>query len=385
MKKTLIILLHGPLSIREYETFGIKYLRKQFNLAIAEIGPLVNSSHYNFKRNFKFPLMKDFKDLEKFLSTKKDAMCLETGFSYNSLKVAYILKKYKIKTISADGISSLPTRRFLKETRHLEIFLRRIKLFFFHPLIFLNRVSFFLQAKLRVLRYKKIDIALIGGKSYEEYPGYKNAEHKIYCSSLDYGVYLKKKKIGFKNKKKFAVFIDAYLPFHPEHRETLNKFIDPKEYFRSLVNFLNKFQKATNLEVIVAIYPKADLKKYSKDFKKFRLISNKVSELVKSCEVVLHHGSTAQSYAVIFNKPAIYLTTNAVEEHKYIRDGGTRIEFMGSKTINIDNDNSSFFKNKKKIFQYDKKIYSNYLNNFLKHDLSDNTPWFKNFNKYFNN
>ena len=186
--------MHGPLSVREHETYGIQYLKKQFNLAIAEIGPLVESSHYNFKRNFKFPLIRTFKDLEKFLSTKKEAMCWETGFSYNSLKVASILKKYKIRTISADGISSLPTRRFLKETRHFEIFLRRVKLFFFHPLIFLNRVSFFLKAKLRVLRYKKVDIALIGGKSYEKYPGYQKAEHKIYCSSLDSGVYLKKKK-----------------------------------------------------------------------------------------------------------------------------------------------------------------------------------------------
>ena len=377
--------MHGPLSVREHETYGIQYLKKQFNLAIAEIGPLVESSHYNFKRNFKFPLISTFKDLEKFLSTKKEAMCWETGFSYNSLKVASILKKYKIRTISADGISSLPTRRFLKETRHFEIFLRRVKLFFFHPLIFLNRVSFFLKAKLRVLRYKKVDIALIGGKSYEKYPGYQKAEHKIYCSSLDYGVYLKKKKRGFKNKKKFAVFIDAYLPFHPEHQETLNKFIEPEKYFRSLVKFLNTFQKTTKLEVIVAIYPKAELKKYSKDFKKFRLIENKVSELVKSCEVVLHHGSTAQSYAVIFNKPAIYLTTDDVEKHKYVRDGETRIEFMGSRVINIDDNNKSFFKNKKKIFQYNKKIYSNYLNNFLKHNLSDETPWFKNFNKYFNN
>ena len=114
-------------------------------------------------------------------------------------------------------------------------------------------------------------------------------------------------------------------------------------------------------------------------------VENKVSELVKSCEVVLHHGSTAQSYAVIFNKPAIYLTTDDVEKHKYVRDGETRIEFMGSRVINIDDNNKSFFKNKKKIFQYNKKIYSNYLNNFLKHNLSDETPWFKNFNKYFNN
>ena len=52
------------------------------------------------------------------------------------------IKKHKIKTISLDGISSLPTQRFLRHPRHFEIFLRRLKLLILNPIIFLNRVSF---------------------------------------------------------------------------------------------------------------------------------------------------------------------------------------------------------------------------------------------------
>ena len=378
--------MHGPISRREHKTFGIDFLKKNFDLSIVEIGPIVDSSYYTFKRYFKFPIINNFKDLDKFLSSKKNSMCWETGFSYNSLRVAFILKKYNIKTISADGISSLPTRRFLKKTKHFEIFLRRIKLLFLHPFIFFNRTSFFFKAKLRKLRYQKVDIALIGGESYLEYPGYKKAKDKIFCSSLDYGIYLENKnKKLFKNKKKYALFIDTYLPFHPEHHETTSKFIEPKEYFKSLVKFLNLFKKATNLEIIVALYPKADLKKYSKDFKKFKLISNKTTELVRSCQIVLHHGSTAQSYAIIFKKPAIYLTSDFIEKYKYVHDNETRIGFMGSKIINIDSDNSKLLKDKRKIFSYNKKLYRDYLKNFLKYKSSPNVPWYKNFSDYFKN
>ena len=203
MKKKLIILLHGPLSIREFKTFGIKYLKKKFNLLIAEISPLVNSSHYKYKRYYKFKMMNNFSELDYFLSKNKNSMCLETGFSYNSLRVFWLLNKYNIKTISADGISSLPTKRFLNRTRYFEIFLRRLKLLIFNPNIFLNRVSFFIQAWLRVLRYKFTDIALIGGRLYEQYNGYVNAREKIYCVSLDYGISLNVKKKFLKKNMQF--------------------------------------------------------------------------------------------------------------------------------------------------------------------------------------
>jgi hypothetical protein len=384
LKKKLIILLHGPLSKREFQTFGIEVLKKNFNLSIVEISPLVNSEHYKFKRNFNFKIIRNFQELEKFFQRNKNSMCWETGFSYNSIRIALLLRKYNIKVINADGISSLPTKRFLYKTKHYEIFLRRIKLLFFNPFVFFNRLSFFLEAWLRILRYKKIDIALIGGDAYASYNGYKEAKDKIYCSSLDYGFYLSKKKnnlnLGTKN---YAVFIDTYFPFHPEHSSTTGRFIKPKKHFESLINFFNEFESATKLEIIVALYPKADLKKYPKEFKKYKLIPNKITELVKNCKVVLHHGSTAQSYAVLFKKPAIYLTTNLMEKYLYIHDNTTRIEFMGQQEINIDNYDKNLLKNSKKIFYYNKELYKSYLTNYLKHSSSANIPWYKAFSNYY--
>ena len=67
----------------------------------------------------------------------------------------------------------------------------------------------------------------------------KNAKDKIYCTSLDYGLSIKVKK---KFKKKYAVFVDTYLPFHPEHSSTTSKFINVNEYFNSLTNFFEKFK-----------------------------------------------------------------------------------------------------------------------------------------------
>ena len=193
MKKKLIFLLHGPLSIREYQTFGVKHLTKKFDLQIVEIGPLVDSRYYKFGRHFNHKIIRNFSELEKFLSLNKGAMCWESGFSFNSMRIANILKRYNIKTISVDGIASIPIKSLGKKS-YIKILNKRIKLLIFNPLIFINRVLFFIKAKLRQIKYKDVDIALIGGESYENYHGYEKAEHKIFCSSLDYSDYIKKKK-----------------------------------------------------------------------------------------------------------------------------------------------------------------------------------------------
>ena len=235
-----------------------------------------------------------------------------------------------------------------------------------------------------IITYKKVDIALIGGDSYSTYNGYKKAKDKIYCSSLDYSYFLTKKKNLKKiDVKNYAVFIDTYLPFHPEHSSTNVKVINSINYFNSLINFFRDFEKATKLKVIVALYPKANQARYPKEFKKFKIVSNKIVELVKNCKIVLHHGSTAQSYAAIFKKPIIYLTSDFIEKYKYVRDNAQRIEFLGQKELNIDNYDKNFLI-KKKLFSYDEKLYKYYLNNYLKHSSSKNVPWYISFSKYFN-
>ena len=100
---------------------------------------------------------------------------------------------------------------------------------------------------------------------------------------------------------------------------------------------------------------------------------------------MFHHGSTAHSYAAIYKKPVIYLTTNFMEKIKYMRDNTIRLEFLGTKTINIDNFEDSVFLNKKKLFSFNRNLYKDFVNNYLKHHLSKKEPWYISFNRYFNN
>ena len=115
------------------------------------------------------------------------------------------------------------------------------------------------------------------------------------------------------------------------------------------------------------------------------LVKNKIVELVKNCKIVLHYGSTAQSYAVIFKKPIIYLTSNLIEKNKYVHDNAQRIEFMDQKQVNVDSYEKQILLNKKELFFFNKKIYKEYFKNYLKHSLSKEVPWYVSFTRHFKN
>ena len=67
-----------------------------------------------------------------------------------------------------------------------------------------------------------------------------------------------------------------------------------------------------------------------------------------------------------------------------MRDNAMRLEFLGTKTLNIDNFEESIFLNKKKLLRFNRRLYKDFVKNYLKHHLSKKEPWYISFNRYFN-
>ena len=87
--------------------------------------------------------------------------------------------------------------------------------------------------------------------------------------------------------------------------------------------------------------------------------------MVRNSKMVLLHQSTAFSFAVLFNKPVVFLTSNKLRD-SWI---GPRIDnfakSVNGQIINMDNDLNKplDFQNLLKI---DKSKYKNYLDQYLK-------------------
>ncbi len=115
-------------------------------------------------------------------------------------------------------------------------------------------------------------------------------------------------------KEEYAVFLDQYLPFHPDINIIGNNSLDPNEYYNDLNKFFKKIEDNFSLKVIIASHPKAEKYNEFNFFENRRVLFDATKELVKGCKFVVAHWSTSINYAIIFDKPIIFLLSDQIKK-----------------------------------------------------------------------
>ena len=80
---------------------------------------------------------------------------------------------------------------------------------------------------------------------------------KITIVDYDIEHFNKVDKMERYNDRKYIVFIDAYMPFHPDFELTASGHIDPEQYFKSVNNYLKRVEDKYGLPVVIAAHPSA--------------------------------------------------------------------------------------------------------------------------------
>jgi hypothetical protein len=101
----------------------------------------------------------------------------------------------------------------------------------------------------------------------------------------------------------YIVFLDEYLPYHPDFRIFKMETVTPEPYFKAMNDFFNRIETESGLSVVIAAHPKSDYA--NNPFGGRTILKNMTHELVRHSEMVIAHVSTAISYAVIFEKPIV--------------------------------------------------------------------------------
>ena len=134
-----------------------------------------------------------------------------------------------------------------------------------------------------------------------------------------------------------------------------------------------------------------DYKRFGIDIlKKFFVIKiidfslGKTAELIKNSSLVMLHSSTALSFAILFKKPTIFITTDELKK-SWLRPRIKNFsKQVGRKPVNIDEDLGPQL-NLKEIFMFDKEKYSNYINQYLKAPNSPDIPLWEIVCNFLNN
>jgi len=132
--------------------------------------------------------------------------------------------------------------------------------------------------------------------------------------AFDYELCLNNSDVKNIVKNKYVVFVDQNLLNHTDFVRMNNEVnINEEKYFKELNSFFDFIEKKFCFSVVIAAHPRADTSKYKKKFHNREVFVNKTVQLVKFSEFIITHYSTAINFAVIYEKPIIFLTNDELK------------------------------------------------------------------------
>lgn len=138
---------------------------------------------------------------------------------------------------------------------------------------------------------------------------------------------------------RFAIYVDEAMCDHPDYAiDGLPVPTGPDAFFPALKAFFDRVEEELGLEVIVALHPKSNYQpsELPRLFGQRRTYSGKTPGLIRRSELVFLHNSTSLSYAVLFRKPTMFLTSHDIDRSWLRCDLDVRSDWLGQPVVNID-------------------------------------------------
>lgn len=169
---------------------------------------------------------------------------------------------------------------------------------------------------------KSYDIVFQGGKQGYKSLGLTSSKEiaracVVKINSSDYDKYQTMVRALTTKPQDYIVFLDSYLPLHPDFKILGIKLCPPEEYYRRLNAFFDRLETQYKVPVIIAAHPKALKYKDEDYFHGRRVEFGKTEELVQNAMLVVAHYSTAVGYAVLFRKN-IQLLSSSLFKNSYV-------------------------------------------------------------------
>jgi hypothetical protein len=320
MIQKVIILVEQYFTDRDYERYGIRVMEK--NELMVEVWDLTEilwpHSINDIKKTSKDKFQKNIYRISKSkVLINKIKQLDSTTFFISCIRYSSKTKGI-FRTISQAGIkygctgpytqSIFPnlqrksvSQRILKHSlrRILNIILERIiSARLIVKAIGINSAEFF---------------AIAGGNStFAKGPIIGPSTEQIHIHSADYDLLLN--KTNNSNGANCIVYIDQYLPYHPDFYSINNQNpLDEKGYYEILCRFFDKVENLTGLKVKIAAHPKAYYYDKMHVFGNREIVHGYNSfPIVTEAKFVLMHYSMAISHAILLRKPIIFLTSSAL-------------------------------------------------------------------------
>lgn len=356
---------------------GIAYLSQCFDLKILDLTAWLmpvafkRRTESNFK-NLNLKKIASHDELKRELDGESGGYALDYvgQFSPSALMLFNTLKSHGISIIVVDS-GAHPAHKGAAGQSSLLAKLRRV---IGHGSAREHINGLLVRVLRKLLPDQRPDIALVAGQSWRGNPRFAEAAQKAQAHSFDYELFLRTKDQKSLVDYPYAVYLDEKITSHEDNIE--HGVSDPASSERllpSIGRFFAELERRTGLRVVIAGYPSAHPEVLSKSFGDRPAFVGQTARLVKDASLVLAHGTTSVSFAVIARKPVVFLTSQEILNSWYQPSIELLRSHLGAALVNIDDQPSTWPDN---WMTLDQSAYDNYRETFIKAcDAPDRSLW----------
>lgn len=384
MINKIIFFITSPFNQRDYKRFGIEVLQSNgFDVEVWNFTPFLKPDVWenvkvpdpiNWDKCISFSSLSDAKSIASNITSNTFIVCM-IDYSFETFSVYKILSRNKLPYCVFMANAFL----LFNNGKKMSDLLHRIGNATFDKII----ANLFIRIPYKWLGVRPATLILAGGSastSYK-YPIDKKTE-TLWLHTLDYDIYLNELKNKVEIDDKLVVFLDEYLPFHPDLIHCgLSVPATSEEYYPNLCKFFDFIENKYNIHVVIAAHPRSKYEEHPDCFGGRPVIKGKTIELVRKSKIIVSHCSTAINFAVLFNKPIIFITSDRLK-HSWMRNCIESMASMfGKKSFNLDNIQLFDIKNEMLI---NDAAYKDYKQSYIKKDDSEDLPFWQILSNYIN-
>ena len=341
MKKRLYLCIKNPLTERDVERFGISVLDKHYDLSILDCAAWLMpvTFHTRGQPGIGMPNLRRIASLAEFKAALEvDGFALDFvgQFSPQAILMFDALRQRGIRLIVLDSGAFPAPETTLGRRGLLGKILDSVR----HDKLHTHLRGLLSRLLLRLLPDQRPDLALVAGESWRTDHRFAGARRQVSAHSFDYerfrAVRLRPLPDKLRHLPSCAVYLDENITGHEDNLEMrLATPASEAKFYPALNRFFDKFERETGLVVVIARYPSRDQCVINR-FGGRPVFKGLSAELISASRVVFAHASTAISFAVLWRRPLVFLTSNELAASWY----GTWIESpckqLGSPIIDLD-------------------------------------------------
>ncbi len=375
--KRVVYQIEQPFDERNFERFGIQsWIDRQWDVEVWDLTPWAhprvwqdfNGRGHGLKPFAGYVLIASRRALEAKLRTAATFRCFVdlTGEGFHSLRAKSALKRAGVKRIVC-AVGTIPV-----PDRDTTLISRLAKAVSKGPGAAWKWLSAAFYSKVVAPRIPA-DFAVISGT--ESMTLARPSVGVIKAHNFDYDIYLKLMRSGPVVADDYAVFIDQDYCFHLEFVYMgTPAIVTAERYFPVICDALEAISAALGLKIRIAAHPRASYEQRKEPFfRKFPTERGRTAEMIKACRAIVCHDSTAIQYAVLFGKPAIFVTTDELSRAYEGRSIEQAAAELGKKPINLDRvDPRAVDWRDELTIDFDK--YASYRNKYVKTEGSPELP-----------